>query len=102
VVLHGSESFDVELVVLDSLAFGPGGAPLVGNDNPPVSDINDDGFLDLFCKHAVPETGIAMGDVEACLTGETNEGVMFEGCAPIRTTPEQRDSATRKAKGRNR
>jgi hypothetical protein len=102
VVLHGSESFDVELVDLDSLAFGPAGAPVVGNDGARVSDLNDDGYPDLFCKHAVPEAGIAMGDVEACLTGKTVDGVMFEGCAPIRTTPAKGDGAASRVDRRNR
>jgi|GEM_PF-2301257 len=102
VVLHGSADFDVEQVLVDSLAFGPGGAPVADDEDPHVSDLNEDGHPDLFCHYSVPETGIAMGDVEACLTGETSDGEMFEGCAPIRTIPEPGGSAASKANGRKR
>lgn len=102
VVLFGSESFDVEQVDFASLAFGPGGAPVSDNVDPHVLDLDEDGYADLLCKHAVPDSGIAIGDVEACLVGETVDGVKFEGCAPVRTTPLKTDAAPSRAKGRNR
>jgi len=102
VLLLGDEGFDVERVIVDSLAFGPGGAPVANNHDPEVSDVNDDGHPDLICLHSVPETGIALGDVEACLTGETADGLVFEGCGPIRTTPAAAGRATGKAHGRKR
>jgi len=78
------------------------GIPVADDEDPHVSDLNEDGHPDLFCHYSVPETGIAMGDVEACLTGETSDGEMFEGCAPIRTIPEPGGSAASKANGRKR
>ena len=41
-------------------------------------------FLDLLGHFPTPETGIAMGDTEACLTGES-DGMPFGGCDDIET-----------------
>jgi hypothetical protein len=50
-------------------------------------DWNGDGREDLLTFYRTEETGIAMGDTEACLTGETIDGVPFEGCDDITTEP---------------
>ncbi len=86
-VIYGSESFDVLEVDPDTLGFGPAAAPIFGGQGASVADVDGDGYDDLFCHHPVPESGIAYGDVEACVTGETYDGVPFEGCAPVVTVP---------------
>ncbi|MDH3519433.1 MAG: hypothetical protein OEM49_03175 [Myxococcales bacterium] len=88
VVIFGSEDFDVEDVDAGSIAFGPNGAPVFADMTPKVSDVDGDGYLDLFCHHAVPDSGIAMGDTEVCLTGNRmSDGRAFEGCTAVTTTP---------------
>ena len=104
VVIYGSDSFDVLDVDPDTLGFGPAAAPIFGGQGASVADVDGDGYYDLFCHHPVPESGIAYGDVEACVTGETYDGVPFEGCAPVVTVPFANgngdDVAARKKKNR--
>ncbi len=86
VALLGAEEFVVASVDAASLAFGPSGAP-PWRMRVERRDVNRDGFEDLFARFRPRETGIARGDEEACLSGETTEGVAFEGCDAVRTAP---------------
>jgi len=88
VAILGSDSFDVFDVDVTTLAFGPGGAAPVHEEDGAVpdghyEDVNDDGFTDLV-THYVQKEALPAAP-EACLTGETLDGIPFEGCDSVRT-----------------
>jgi hypothetical protein len=85
VVLFGSAEFDVGRV--DPATFALGEATVAHRGCPHVEDVDADGFPDLVSHHRVSETGILPGDTQVCLTGETLDGDLFEGCDAVTTLP---------------
>jgi hypothetical protein len=88
VAILGSDSFEVETVNEATLAFGPGGASFDHSHGPHSEDLNGDGLTDLMSHFRIEETGIAFGDMMACLSGETLDGTPFTGCDSVRTVPD--------------
>ena len=89
VAILGSETFDVTDVDVTTLAFGPDGAspahdltdPIVYADH--LQDVNGDGFTDLVSHYHQAETGLVLGDMQACIEGETSGGDLVFGCDSV-------------------
>ncbi len=82
VAILGSDTFDVSIVDYSKVKFGLSGATPI---HMSLEDVNDDGFIDLVLLYVQKETGIAKGNVEACLSGETFDEQPFSGCDAIKT-----------------
>ena len=78
--------FDAVSVDADSVRFGPAEAEK-RHKRAHVEDVDGDGDLDLLLHFRIQETGIALGDTEACVIGQTYDGVPIMGCDSIRTVP---------------
>jgi hypothetical protein len=83
VALLGEEDFDVLDVDLSTLAFGPAAAAPFLWAGVTVDDIDSDDFDDLVVHFRLEESGIQLGQTQACVTGELLDGATIQGCDAI-------------------
>ena len=82
VALLGSSTFDVMNVDLGSVSLN--GAPLsTAKQASHYEDVDADGNVDLLMHFPTRDLGLADGQSEVCLSGQTLGGVAFEGCDSI-------------------
>ena len=83
VAVLGSVNFDATQVDFSTAEFGPGKAsPIHGGH---VEDVNNDDIFDMVFHFNTQDTGIACGDTEATLSGETFGGEAFNGTDSVKT-----------------
>lgn len=85
VAILGSDFFNANDFDVTTLTFGPGGATPTHAAGGHLEDVNADGFTDLVSHYRIPDTGIAQGDTQACVTGETFDGPFPVSCDSIST-----------------
>ncbi len=93
VALLADAGLDLDAVVRSSLRLGDGEAKPWGHPWFPwvfAVDANRDGRRDLLAFFDSTEAGIAYGDERLCLTAETVDGELLEGCDAIDTRPRPR------------
>ena len=74
--------FDATSVNASTVLFGPDGAAKA-HKRAHLEDVDSDGDTDMVFHFRTQETGITQGNLEACLTGETNGGQEFGGCDAV-------------------
>lgn len=82
VAILTTDSFDASTVDADTVLFG-----VTGTESSPIhsalSDVDNDGDLDMIFQFPVLDTGLVIGDTQAQLTGETLDGQLIEGSDSI-------------------
>jgi hypothetical protein len=84
VAILSTETFDARTVLLSSVAFGPKSANAMSSS---LMDINNDGLPDLVLHFRTQQAGLLATDTQACLAGQTVNGMPLEGCDQIRRVP---------------
>lgn len=83
VAVFGSIDFDATQIDVSTVVFGPAGASPAHDGH--IEDVNADGFMDMVLHFKTRETGIACGDTQASLDGETYDGRPFTGTDELNT-----------------
>jgi hypothetical protein len=81
VAILTTDEFNARDVNAETVRFGPSEAYA---EQYALEDVDDDGDIDLILHFRTRDAGIAAGDAEAVLTGETREGRRIEGSDSVR------------------
>ncbi len=81
VAILTTDDFDAADVDPETVRFGPAEVSPV---HYALEDVDGDGDIDMILHFKTQETGIALGDTEASLTGETYSGQKIEGTDSVR------------------
>lgn len=73
-------NFDATTVIGDTCVFGPQEAQ---PSSHAIEDVDADGDLDLILHFRTQDCGLAEGDTEATLTGQTTEGIYIRGTGSL-------------------
>jgi hypothetical protein len=84
VAILTTDTFDATQVDWETVQFGRDGAT-ESHGRAHVKDVDDDGDFDLLLHFNTQETGIACGDTEATLTGQTYDEQAITGSDSIKT-----------------
>jgi hypothetical protein len=87
VALLATRGLDTADVDAATLALGPGGAVPLRVPRLRLIDVDRDADRDLIAAFRIADLGLAPGDEELCLAGQTRDGVPFRGCDRVRTGP---------------
>ncbi len=79
----GSANFDATQVDFSTAEFGPEKASPLHDGH--IDNVDDDDFLDMVFHFDTQDTGIACGDTEATLSGQTFGGEAFSGTDSVKT-----------------
>lgn len=82
VAILTTPAFNASTVDPSTVKFGPNGAAPV---QTALEDVDGDGDLDLILHFSTQATGIACGDTQAVLTGNTTGGQAIEGSDAVKT-----------------
>jgi uncharacterized delta-60 repeat protein len=88
VAILSTSPFDATTTDPTSVCFGDAEAPAQRDctaAHSSLEDVNGDGRLDLLLLFETTQTGIDLGDTQACLTGRTLSDLGVEGCDSIKT-----------------
>ncbi len=84
VAILTTDDFDASSADPETVVFGPLEASAV---HYAMEDVDEDGDLDMILHFRTQEVGLAEGDTEAILTGQTTDGIEIIGTDSVRIVP---------------